>query len=162
MDTDKVAQTSATSRKPSGATPALQPPLASLLSRLCGKPPTNLSNPGFGASRVPFAAGKTRNSERGQEREQPCSHEPTILPNSRTRLSALLRANEAHPRNPQRTGTQGRVEALRHRGRDGCDVLRRATADLRPGCVRRVAAGRWRTGHAGAALRCLAPPRVCG
>src|SRR2546423_12793939 len=34
MDTDKVAQTSATSRKPSGATPALQPPLASLLSRL--------------------------------------------------------------------------------------------------------------------------------
>src|SRR2546423_2489384 len=34
MDTDKVAQTSATSRKPSGATPALQPPLAALLSRL--------------------------------------------------------------------------------------------------------------------------------
>ena len=37
MDTDMVAQTSATSRKPSGATPALQPPLASLLSRQTGR-----------------------------------------------------------------------------------------------------------------------------
>src|SRR5438552_8938946 len=68
MDTDMVAQTSATSRKPSGATPALQPPLASLLSRLCRKRTTNLSNPGFGVPRVPFAARKRSNSERGQER----------------------------------------------------------------------------------------------
>src|SRR5438876_9466909 len=90
MDTDMVAQTSATSRKPSGATPALQPPLASLLSRLCGKSPTNLSNPGFGVPRVPFAARKRSNSERGQERGQPC---PRVGENRRfvrTRLSALL------------------------------------------------------------------------
>src|SRR5438034_4042768 len=90
MDTDMVAQTSAMSRKPSGATPALQPPLASLLSRLCRKRTTNLSNPGFGVPRVPFAARKRSNSERGQERGQPC---PRVGENRRfvrTRLSALL------------------------------------------------------------------------
>src|SRR5437667_9748416 len=107
MDTDMVAQTSATSRKPSGATPALQPPLASLLSRLCGKSPTNLSNPGFGTPRVPFAARKTSNSERGQERAQQvvaekrqCRHERTAQEQAQGFKGWYSRGRLPHLRSP--------------------------------------------------------------
>src|SRR2546428_12644318 len=104
MDPDWVAKFFPTSRKPRAPTPVLHPPLASLLSRLCGKSPTNLSNPGFGTPRVPFAARKTSNSERGKESGQPC---PRVGENRRfvrTRLSALLslRRHEKEARSSSR------------------------------------------------------------